>query len=157
MHDFVCGAWAWLSRWWLCMFVYTYIRIYMGVHVCVGVLGWVLSVYLHLHVCVRLRVAAFKTRPYYPDRLQETRTQSGFVLVVDPIHKRFEDRFMGWSVDQYRFVQWRPDGDSVPKLRHFMWVFILVHFLIYRCRYAFTCCTYHFIWLSIIFYQFDYL
>ena len=40
-----------------CMLVYVYTRIYVcicmyvGVHVCVGVLGWVLSVYLYLFVC----------------------------------------------------------------------------------------------------------
>jgi len=85
--------------------------------------------------------------------LQETQTQSEFVLVVDPIHKQFEDRSIGWSVDQNWFVQWRPDDDSVPKPHHFMCVFFLVHLLIYRCQYAFTYYTYHFMWFSIIFYQ----
>ena len=49
-----------------------------------------------------------------------------FIPVIDPIHWRFEDRSMRWSSDPYRFVQWRPDGDSVRKPRHFMWVFALV-------------------------------
>ena len=31
---------------------------------------------------------------------------------------------MGWSGDPYRFVQWRPDGDSFLKPHHFMWVFV---------------------------------
>ena len=61
-------------------------------------------------------------------QLQETRTRSRFMLIVDPIHRRFEDLSIGWSVDQYRFVQWRPDGNSVPKPRHFMWVFVLMSF-----------------------------
>jgi len=52
----------------------------------------------------------------------------GLELVMDPMHWRFENRPMGWSVDQYRFVQWRPEGDSVTKLRHFMWVFAFVLF-----------------------------
>jgi len=47
----------------------------------------------------------------------------------DPMHWRFEDRSMGWSGDPYRFVQWRPDGDSDTKSRHFMWVFVLMLFL----------------------------
>jgi len=90
-----------------------------------------------------------------PDQLQKTQTRFRFMLVMDPIHRQSEDRPMGWSVDPYRFVQWRPDGDLVPKSRHFMWVFVLVHFLIYRCRYAFTYYCYHFMRLSVIFYQFD--
>ena len=70
-------------------------------------------------------------------QLQETRTRSRFVLVVDSIQWRCEDRPMGWFIDPYRFVQWRPDGNSVPKQRQLiMWVFVLLHFLIYRCRYA---------------------
>jgi len=46
-----------------------------------------------------------------------------------PIRRRFVNRSMGWSVYQYRFVQWRPDDDSALKLRHFMWVFVLTSFL----------------------------
>jgi len=42
-----------------------------------------------------------------------------------PINRRFEDRSMGWSVDQCQFVQWRSDSDSVPKSRYFMWVFLV--------------------------------
>ena len=75
----------------------------------------------------------------------------GLVPVMDPIHRRFEDRSMRWSIDQYRFMQWRPDDDSFPISRHFMWVFILVYFFIYCCRYAFTCYSYHFMWLCVIF------
>ena len=67
----------------------------------------------------------FRPIRWDPDPLQETQTRSEFVLVVDPIHRRFEDQFMGWSVDQYWFVQWRSDGDSVLKLCHFMWVFVM--------------------------------
>ena len=58
-----------------------------------------------------------------------------FIPILDPIHKLFEDRFMEWSVDQYRFVQWRPDGDSVLKLRHFMWVFVLMCLPLSVCIY----------------------
>jgi len=51
-------------------------------------------------------------------------TQFGFMFVMDPIHWRFENQPMGWSRDSYRFVQWRPNGDSAPKPHHFMWVFV---------------------------------
>jgi len=51
--------------------------------------------------------------------------------VVDPTHRRFEDRPMGVFRGSYRFVQWRPDGDSFPKPRHFMWVFALVSFSLF--------------------------
>jgi len=53
---------------------------------------------------------------------------------MDPIDWQFEDRLMGWFEDPYRFMQWRPDGDSDPKLHHFMWVFVLIYFLIYHCQ-----------------------
>ena len=51
----------------------------------------------------------------------------GFVSILEPMLRRFKDRSIGWSVNQYRFVQLRPDGDSVLKPRHFMWVFVLVY------------------------------
>ena len=38
------------------------VYVYVGVHVCVGVLGWVLSVYLCLYVYVWLYVTAFQIR-----------------------------------------------------------------------------------------------
>jgi len=63
-----------------------------------------------------------------PDPLQEIRIQFRFVPVMDPIHMQLKDRSMRWSVDQYQFVQWRPDGDSGLKPRHLMWVFALVSF-----------------------------
>jgi len=44
------------------------------------------------------------------------------------IHWRFKDWPMGWFREPYWFIQWRPDGDSDPKSRHFMWVFALVLF-----------------------------
>ena len=42
------------------VYVYTYICMYVGVHVCVGVLRWVLSVYIYIYLYVRVRVAAFQ-------------------------------------------------------------------------------------------------
>jgi len=76
-----------------------------------------------LRRCAANRLEHFGFVRWDPDQLLETRTRSGFMLVVDPIHRQFEDRSIGRSEDQYWFVQWRPDGYSVPKLRHFMWVF----------------------------------
>jgi len=70
-------------------------------------------------------------------RFEHGNGRFGVVLVMNPIHRRLEEWPMWWSVDQYRFVQWRPDNDSILKLRHFIWVFVLVYFFIYRCRYVF--------------------
>ena len=65
-------------------------------------------------------------------QLQETRTRSGFVSVVDPTHRRFKDWSMGWSVDEYRFVQWRPDSDSFRNCVISCECLFLCHFLFYR-------------------------
>jgi len=73
-----------------------------------------------------------------------------------PIYWRFEDWSMGRSEDSYRFVQWRSDGDSDPKLLHFMWVFALVSFPYLSLSVLFICFLYHFIWPSDIFDQYDY-
>ena len=134
----------------VCVFIYVYLtytsmylygRMLDGVHVYVECMCRTYCICIRVSLSVRWHVAAIRTRY----------GRSGYVFVVDLIHRQFEDRSTGWFVDQYQFEQWRPDGDSVPKPRHFMWAFILVHFLIYRCRYAFTCYTYHIMWLSVIF------
>jgi len=72
-------------------------------------LVWVFSVYLYLFVC---SVACY--------RVLDPFRRSG------PIQWQFEDLSMRWSVNQYRFVQWRPDSDSALKLRHFKWVFLFI-------------------------------
>ena len=64
------------------MRILVYVR---GVHVCVGVLGSVLSVHLYLFVC---SVACYSIL----DPFGETQTRFRFVFVVDPIHRQFEDR-----------------------------------------------------------------
>ena len=120
------------------MCVYTCIRIYMGVHVyiCVYVVECIrVRGYVCVSSCVWLRVAVFRIRLVRSGPLQETRTRSGFVLVVDSIRRKFEDRLMEWSVDQYRFLQWRPDGNSVLKPHHFMWVFVFVYLPLSVCTY----------------------
>ena len=63
------------------------------------------SVNSYSSLCVRVRVTAFQIHLVRSGPLLETRIRSGFMLVVDPIHKQFEDRSMGWFVDQYQFVQ----------------------------------------------------
>jgi len=80
----------------------------------------------------------------------------GFMFVVHSIHWRFEDRSMGWSEDPYRLMQWRPDVDSVPKPRHFMWVFALISFPYLLLSVLTICYLYYFMWPSDIFYQYDY-
>jgi len=119
----------------ICVYLYTYIcgctRMFMMYIVeCIPV-----REYVCVSSCVWLRVAALRIRLVRSGPLQETRTRSGFVLVVDPIPWQFEDWFMRWSIDQYRFVQWRPDGDSVPKSRHLMWVYVLVYLPLLVCIY----------------------
>ena len=84
-----------------------------------------MRVYCEVYTCTRVCLCEFMCLVAYYSvldsfgdirtQLQETRTRSRFVLVVDPIQWRFEDRPMGWFIDPYRFLQWRPDGDSVPK------------------------------------------
>jgi len=59
----------------------------------------------------------------------------------------FEDRLIRWSEDLYQFVQWRPDGDSVPKLRHFMWVFAFILSSYFSLSVIFICYLYYFMWL----------
>jgi len=59
----------------VCICVY----VYVGVHVCVGVLGWVLSVYLYLFVC---SVACYSVSDSFMRSKLDNR-RSGFVPVVD--------------------------------------------------------------------------
>ena len=147
-----------------CMY-YVCLSVCMSTYMCICVRGCT-HVYRRARVsveCIFIFICMFGcVLQYFGTRLvrswplKETRTRSRFVLVLEPMHRQFEDRFMGWSVDQYRFVQWRPDGDSLPKLRHFMWVFAFVSFSYLPLTVAFTCCSYHFMWFSVIFYQFHY-
>ena len=82
-----------------------------------------------IYACARCVLQRFRTHSRDADLFGKIRTcyrRFRFVPVMNLIHRRFEDRSMGWSADSYRFVQWTPDGNSVPKLRHFMWVFVLM-------------------------------
>ena len=93
------------------------------------------------------------------DQFGEIRTyyrRFRFVLIMNPIWWRFKNRPMRCSVDQYQFMQWRPDDDSVLKSRHFMWVFTLVSFSYLSLSVLSIYYLYHFMWPLDIFYQFDY-
>ena len=106
----------------VCVYLYTYIcgctrmfmRVYCGVYTCMRVC---LCEFMCLVACCSVSYS-----------FGETWTRFKVVPDVDQIHRRFEDRFMGWPVDQYRFVQWRSDNDSVSKPRYFMWVFAFALF-----------------------------
>jgi len=108
------------------MYVCVYLYMYVGVHVCVGLLGRVFSIHLYLLVCVGCMLQYFGFVQWDLNPASGDPDPIWIRVVVNPTHRRFEDRFIGWSVDQCQFMQWRPDGDSVPKPRHFMWVFILM-------------------------------
>ena len=133
----------------VCTLIYTYVYVctwvYTYVSVCSG--GYWVYIYIYLYVLVACHGIS--------DLFGEIQTScrrpgpDPNYVVVDPTHRRFEDRCIGWSVDQCQFMQWRPDGDSVPKPRHFMWVFVLVYLSLMIC---FTCCLYHFMWLFVILY-----
>jgi len=115
----------------LCVYVGIYVYVYKYVYIC---------------VCTSKCVFGCMSQRYGPTH--EIWTRSGFVFAVEPIHWRFEDRPMGWFGDSYRFVQWRPDDDSDPKPRHFMWVFAFVLFSYLPSSVVFICYLYHFMWPS---------
>ena len=103
-------------------YLYTYVYGYMRIcpYACVGVKR------VFIFICMCLVACCSDSDPFVRSKLGNM--IFGFVSILDAMHRRFEDRFMGWSVDQYGFMQWRPDGDSVSKPRHFMWVFVLMSF-----------------------------
>ena len=97
----------------VCMSTYMYV-------LCVCV-----QVYVHMSSCIWLHGYSVLDS-FVRSELSNRRFR--FVPVMDSIHWQFEDRPMRWSRDQYQFVQWRPDGDSDSKTRHFMCVFVLMSF-----------------------------
>ena len=110
-------------------YVYAYMWVYTRIFTCTCRWRTCMSV---LCVCVLipfLSVFSCVIQRYRP--FGEIRTCCGrlnFVFVVDLIHWRFKDRPIRWSRGSYRFVQWRPDGNSDSKSRHFMWVSVLILF-----------------------------
>ena len=79
----------------VCVYLYTYIcgytrmimRVYCGVYTCTRVC---LCEFMCLVACYSVSDRLVRSGP-----LQEIRTRFGFVLVVDPIHRGFEDRSIG--------------------------------------------------------------
>ena len=126
------SVWEW-GNVWACVCVYNVrmcILVYM--HVCMGIHVYMGYVHVNGYMLVWVHVCSV-TCCIILDSLVRFELGSGrieFAFVVDPIHGWFKDRSIGWSVDLYRFMQWRPDGNSVPKLHHFMWVFVLVSSLL---------------------------
>ena len=83
---------------------------------------------IYVFVYHRVCMVAFYSDPDPFGEIRICYGRFGVVLVMDPIQWRFEDRPMIWSRDSYQFVRWRPDNDSIPKSRHFMWMFVLMLF-----------------------------
>ena len=116
-----------------CICVYMYVLVYICIVLCMctGVYQYVyIFVFVWVHVC---SFACCSVSDSFV-QFELSNKRFGVVPVMDPILWRFEDRPMRWSRDQYRFVLWRSDSDSISKLHHFMWVFVLVYFLIYYCQ-----------------------
>ena len=110
----------------ICMYIGVYlgVPVYVWVYPCTCMhVYWCTWVCVHStsSMCVRLRVAAFGIRLV---QSEHGNGRFGVVLVMDLIHRRFRNWPIGWSGDSYRFAQWRPDGDSVSKPCHFMWVLV---------------------------------
>jgi len=143
--------------------VYSYVCMYVGVlvGVCMCGLVWVLvwvydeCVLIPLPLCmfgyVLHRVEFVR---WDPTRCRRSRPNSNLCrygpdtqVIRRPIHGMIRR-----SVP-VRAVKPRQRFGSKP--RYFMWIFVLMYFLIYHCQHAFTCYCYHFMWLSVIFYQFD--
>jgi len=133
----------------ICIHLYAFVGIYIlcvsmyiyYVRVCI-VYVWVC---VHVYLCMCVYVCIVMCYSISNSFVRSELGNGRFIVpVIDSIAWRFEDRPMGWSGDPYRFVQWRPDGDSVTKSCHFMWVF-LVYF-------NFNALSYYFMWIFILFY-----
>ena len=92
---------------------YLYINICVGVciYVCLCIIVWVCTCVTILCVGVNFPFLSLCFVACYNDSdsfvWSELGNKSfGFVPVMDPIHKWFEDRTIGWSGGSYRFLQW---------------------------------------------------
>ena len=113
---------------WVCIYIvymYVYTCRYMGVHVCICVCRHVFMciVYPWVFGCVLQRSGPVQ---WDLDLLRENRSCARYgpdtLAIRRPTHGIIR-RFV-------LFVQWRPDGNSVLKSRHFMWVFVCWSILI---------------------------
>ena len=107
----------------LCVYSYVGVHVWMHAHVAytcnVHVSVCYVWVLILLPLCVWLRVAAVSDSFA---RSELVNRRFGFCSLWTRFTRRFEDWLSRWSGDPYLFVQRRPDGDSDPKLRHFMQV-----------------------------------
>ena len=139
----------------VCVYLYMYVcwctRTCICVHVyveCICTCGYV-RVYLYVLLCL---VACYSdSDPFVQSKLGNRRF--GLVPVMDPIHWRFVDRPMRWSVDQYGSCS--EDQTTIRFQNHVILCecLFLSYFLIYRCQYVFVFYFYHFMWLFEIFYR----
>ena len=127
-HKLLCVTCAWVIM--ICTYVYTcvcvcmwrYPRAYARVACVYGYMcEYTLCVCVDspTSLCVWLHVTSDS---FVRSELVNGRFE--FVSILNPIHRRFEDQLIRWSRDSYRFMQWRPNGDSVLKSCHFMWVIL---------------------------------
>jgi len=114
----------------ICMYAYVCLRIalhnvctYVYMYTCIWVCTCV-SMHPYVYVCMWLCVLQYGPVWWDPDPFQEIQSCARY----GPVAQAFWRPNHGMIQGSYQFVQWRPDGDSDPKPRHFMWVFILMSF-----------------------------
>ena len=112
------------------MYVYTCICMYVIICRCIPVYvcGVCRCTCAYLYSCEFMFSVACCSVSNSPVRSELGNRRFEFIPVVDPIDWKFEDRLMGWFGDLYWFVLWIPDGDSILKLHHFMWVLSFMYF-----------------------------
>ena len=152
MHAWLHVCVSLCVRAWVLLHVYVWVHKMCVVYVCVYnmfvcvyyVHGWHTCVYacVYVHicgVCIYTGVCLCEFTgwvAYYSvsDPFGEIRTccrRLGFMLAINPKHRRFEDRLMGWSRDSYWFMQWRLDGESVTN-------YIISYECLFLCNSLFT-------------------
>jgi len=113
--------------------MYTCVYLYIYIWVCIHYFMCVYTfICVHVWVCecmcmisfVWLHITAFQTHSCDPNSV----TGDSNLCRYGPNTLAIRRTTHGMSGDSYQFVQWRPDGDLDPKLRHFMWVFAFVLF-----------------------------
>ena len=140
----------------MCMCVYVFMCVYLYLYVC----GCTCMCRVHVRKSVFIFICVLVT--CCSDLNSFVRSELGngrfiFVLIVDPIHWRFEDWSMWWSGDPYRFVRWRSDTDLDSKLVSFHVSVCSVSFPYLSLSILFICYLYLFMWLSDIFDQYNYM
>jgi len=115
---------------------------YVGVCIVVHICMWVYT-YVHVHVCKRVfmctciheyLIACYSILDSFV-RSELGNKRLKVVPVMDPIHRRFEDWSMGWSVDQYRFVSEDQTAIQFQNRVISCECLFLCHFLIYHFQY----------------------